>query len=266
MHTAEQLSRSMFQVTVDGRQAGPAGVLPDWGPADRLGVVVTEPFGGVGASHLIQLAIVCFYDLRPQRRGPDGIYPEIYLFHVGGPHGDHSPFDFWPERKEVFLPADPSAVLDAVNDKAVTRLLVPDGPRRPVTHRVKERPTARDRIVGAFAYSPSGVVRDPDVVVAGLSAQTEANARNTLDPSRLLRRMSVPRSANLKENDPAYGVRLRSRLNEAPEAARLAAQAHRDRIRVRGLVAESYRRIDTETALDMLAGTGQPEPTSVEVH
>ena len=156
MHTAEQLDRSMFSVRIVGQKADRSDVFPDWMATDRLGVVVWQPFGAVGASHLIQLAITCFYDLRPERRGPNGVYPEIYLFHVGGRHGDHSPYDFWPARKEVFVDADPRDVLDQINDKGITRLAVPDGSAVPATHRPKERETALDRIISAFAYSPTG--------------------------------------------------------------------------------------------------------------
>src|SRR5262245_7080336 len=114
MHTAPQLDVSQFAISRHGRQATRADLLPDWTPYDRLGVVVTESFGAVGASHLIQLAITAFYDVRPERRAarldgvdPRAIYPEIYLFHVGEVHGDHSSFDFWPARKEVLVEDDP---------------------------------------------------------------------------------------------------------------------------------------------------------------
>jgi hypothetical protein len=54
-------------------------------------------------------------------------YPEIYLFHDGGPQGDHNSFDFWPPRKEVFIDGgDPVAMLSEINARAITRLAVPD--------------------------------------------------------------------------------------------------------------------------------------------
>src|ERR1700733_10893262 len=132
MHTARQLGVSLFSVRRNGTSATRDDLLPDWTPFDRLGVVVTEPFGALGASHLIQLAITAFYDIRPSRRAgrvdghdPKAIYPEIFLFHIDDAHGDHSMFDFWPARKEVLVDADPRLVLDAINDRAITRLAVP---------------------------------------------------------------------------------------------------------------------------------------------
>jgi hypothetical protein len=253
MHTAEQLARAMFEVRVDGVPAGPDDVFPGWHAHDRLGVIVNEPLGAVGASHLIQLSITCFYDHRPARRGPeDVIYPEIYAFHIGGPHGDHSPFDFWPERKEVFLGEDPCDVLDAINDKAITRLVVVDGPRRPVVHRSKERPTAIDRIASAFAYSASGSVDDADLEITGATRATEANPRNALDPSHLMKQHIANAKPGAKESDPAYGMRLHARQFEVTEQDRATARQRRRELLSDGTATESYRRLDVNTALDML--------------
>jgi len=55
------------------------------------------------------------------------IYPDYFLFHVGRPLGDHARLDIWPRRKEVVVPEDPQGVLDAINDRAITRLVVEDG-------------------------------------------------------------------------------------------------------------------------------------------
>ena len=260
MHTAEQLDRSMFSVRIAGEEADRSDVFPKWVACDRLGVVVWRPYGAVGASHLIQLAITCFYDYRPERRGPSGIYPEIHLFHVGGRHGDHSPYDFWPARKEVFVDADPREVLDQINDKGITRLAVPDGSGVPVTHRPKERETALDRIITAFAYSPTGQTPGGDLVIAGLVMQTEINARNTFQPDRLLARPGGSLPANFKENDAEYNIRLRARMNEAPTGERASAWTRRNEIANEGLVSESYKRIEVELAVDMLAPT-QPQAT-----
>jgi hypothetical protein len=259
VHTATQLRHDLFTIQVDGADATREELFPDWGPLDRLGVVVTEPFGAVGAAHLVQVAITCFYDHRPRRRGPDDvIYPEIYAFHVGGPWGDHSAFDFWPQRKEVFVSDDPRDVLDAVNDTAITRLVVVDAPAHRVEHRAKERPTALDRIVGAYAYSASGRVSDPDIVIAGLSGVTEVNARNVLDPTRLLAQHHRFRNPAAKESDPAYGERLNARLTEVDANARAAAVRRREELVVDGRATESYRRLEVDTALDMLSPGRSP--------
>src|SRR4051794_6215608 len=99
MHTARLFDSSHFRVSRSGQVTTREDVFPDWTAHDRLGVVMTEPFGAIGAIHLIQLAITAFYDARPARRvgrrHADALYPEFFLFHVGGAHGDHSALDFW---------------------------------------------------------------------------------------------------------------------------------------------------------------------------
>src|SRR5258708_26780336 len=116
MRAASQLFVEAFEVQIDGERVSPDTVLRDWSPLDRFGIVVTEPLGGLGASLLLQLAIAIFYSVRPDRRASVPVYPEIYLFHVGGPHGDFSYFDFWPSRKEVRVAASqPVSLLEAIN-------------------------------------------------------------------------------------------------------------------------------------------------------
>ena len=88
MHVADQILVEAFEVQIGGERVGPEAVFPDWSRLDRFGIVVSEPLGGLGASLLLQLAIAKFYSVRPDRRAGMAVYPEIYLFHVGGPHGD----------------------------------------------------------------------------------------------------------------------------------------------------------------------------------
>lgn len=270
MHTATQLNRSMFQIRLDGVDASIEQLFPDWGIHDRLGVIVHEPFGIVGVSHLIQLSIVAFYDARPRRRAGRprygdslAIYPEVYVFHVGGFYGDHSWLDVFPPRKDVVLGSDASLVLESINDRAITRLAVPDGAALAVEHAWKEPASALDRIVSAFCYMPSGTTVDADVEVAGLAPTTEANINKILDPagpngndSDTPDRFSRAR-AKLAQRD----LDTRS-LSEDGRAARNAMARQRAERRIDGLVTESYRRVDVEVALEMLVppdGTQQGE-------
>ena len=57
----------------------------------------------------------------------------------------------WPARREVILrTTDHREVLDAINDRGITRLAVPDRPMRDVVHRPKEEDAAFDRVASAF--------------------------------------------------------------------------------------------------------------------
>jgi len=125
MHTATEIQSSMLTVQRDGDVIDPNELL-QWSSLDRFGIVVQEPYGALGAGLLTSLAINSFFELAGRDHN---LYPEIYLFHVGGPWGSHSSFDFWPEGKEVFLGKDPIEVLRAINQFGITHLAVPDVPR-----------------------------------------------------------------------------------------------------------------------------------------
>jgi hypothetical protein len=261
MHTARQLSASLFTITREGREVSREELLPEWGRLDRLGVIMTEPFGAIGASHLIQVAVTAFYDAVPSRRNgslrgsdPLAIYPEIYLFHVGGEFGDHSAFDFWPARKEVFLPRDARIVLDAVNDRAITRLAVPDGAPTPVEHEWKEPAAAHDRIKTVLVYGPDGHVSRPSWQIAGLTPATESNVQRVLEPERRFASGAVEPGYS---EDPIlrsrhWRTRTELRRSEATHGIALA-QARRQQLRdSRGLAAEEYRSGSVDEALSLL--------------
>jgi hypothetical protein len=251
LHTIALLRSEMFDVTVDGERSHISGVMPGWHLLDRLGLVIDEPLGGLGASHFVQIAITSFYDAQERRRGELSVYPEIYAFHVGRGHGSHAAFDFWPARREVILSDDPRDLLDAINDRGITRLVVPDRAACPLDFRPKEVDTALDRIESAFAYHPSGRTGNFDIEIRGTDARTEVN------PGRVLRPVYLDQPVQLakpfKESDSAYIQWLKLRESDLTALQREEAIRRRDEIRVNGLVTETYRRIPVLDALGKIA-------------
>jgi hypothetical protein len=269
MHTALQLSADDFGIEIEDAPADLASLFPDWQRHDRFGIVVHEPFGALGASYLIQASIVAFYDVRPERRAGRGpgiaepnnvaIYPEIYVFHVGGRHGDYSMFDFWPARKEVFVDADPRVVLDAINDRAITRLAIPEGPSTPVEHEYKEPAAARDRIESVFVYSATGRVVRPTITISGVGPDVEANPRDVLDPEKMCAEVSAPDFRRLGSADPILLEREWARLileraSEAQDGLELA-RSRRAALEEARVLRETYRRISVDEALNRLVPT-----------
>jgi hypothetical protein len=180
MHTTHDLAESSFDITVDGLRAGVRDVFPGFDERDRLGVVVRSPGGATGASALILATVTAFYDLQRQRAEDFFVYPDYFVFHAGGPAGDHKMFDVFPSHKEVIVEDKPEEILRAINDRAVTRLLIEDGP--PVETEF-ERPTlASTDIRTAIAYSPGGRTEGYDLSVAGDEA-TERYVGDVLDQS-----------------------------------------------------------------------------------
>lgn len=260
MHVATLLKTGMFDVEIDGQPATLDALFPDFNAHDRFGLVIDEAYGGIGATHLLQAAMMAYYDARPSRRSSRAVYPEIYAFHIGRGHGAHAPFDFWPARREVILEtSDHRLILDAINDRGITRLAVPDRSMRDVVHRPKEEDAAFDRIASAFVYSPGGIVADADIRIAGNDRRTEHNPKQTLRPlaevaaTRVVNSLGVP----VKEADDEYLHWLRARDGDVSEQERDAIRARREALKSdAGLVTESYRRVSVAEALKRLASAG----------
>jgi hypothetical protein len=243
MHTSTELRNDSFSIELDGRRATITDLLAGAGEDGRLGIVVREPCGAVGASLLLLAAITAFYDGQRARSERFYIYPDYFLFHVGRPHGDHSMLDVWPSHKEVLVPDDPDAILEAINDRAITWLVVPDGELATAPRQREALASARDRIVAAFGYSATGRVTDGDVRIAG-NEVTESYARAALDPEEVL----------ATHGDP-YAAEVARRAGEVAPEARAQVRAHRDRLRENGRPLESYRRLTLDRALASLACT-----------
>jgi hypothetical protein len=227
-------------------------------------VVIDEPFGALGATHLIQLAIASFYDAKPERRDTSriatlgaslAVYPDVYLFHVGGRWGDHSSLDVFPTRKEVFVGNDPQDVLEAVIDRAITWLAVPEREPHGLSYYYTDPAEYYDRMKGAFVYSPTGRVEGADIMVTGSGEPGESDPQMVLDPdgaveylrsNGYLETFVEPR---LHSRDYAHVVV--ERAQEAREGLATAV-VRRAAISNDGVVTETYRSVPVETALSML--------------
>jgi len=270
MHVADQLWAEAFEVRIGAERVSPDAVFPDWSLLDRFGIVVTEPLGGLGASLLLQLAIAKFYSVRPDRRASMPVYPEIYLFHVGGPHGDFSYFDFWPPRKEVRVAASqPVSLLEAINAHGITRLAMPPGETgadsvlRTGPSTWAEQASAMERLRSCFAYAPNGHAVGGDVRISSRDPRVHENitASVTPLPGALAFRQELPSVTLPCWPDPsvaADGYRwadvVERRVDEVPQSVRgHVAEALAARLRSGELV-EAYRRITTAEALACIAG------------
>jgi hypothetical protein len=218
MHTATELSSADFAFRVDGRPGSLAEILPKFAETDRVGAVVRQPCGAVGASVLILAAVTAFYDAQRAKGGEFFIYPDYFLFHVGARLGDHGMLDIWPAHKEVVVPDEPEELLRAINDRGVTRLLVEDRAPGDQEFQRESLASARNRIVTAVAYSPTGRVRDADVLVAG-NDTTESYVAAVLEQSTELapgsrEKLGLARSALHERDRPVESYR-RLTLDEA---------------------------------------------------
>ncbi|MGH2915187.1 MAG: hypothetical protein ACRDMX_09380 [Solirubrobacteraceae bacterium] len=263
MHTSTELRDDSFSIEFDGdRPASIGELLPGFDATrDRIGVVVREPCGAVGASGVLLAAVTAFYDAQRARVEEFYVYPDYFLFHVGRALGDHSMLDVWPSHKEVVVPDDAEAILEAVNDRAITWLLVPDAKPEPEPEpepvpapapapaqlSAEALASARARITGGFAYSPSGRVADADVRIAG-NDMTESYVRAVLDPQALLE--------TLRDTTDPYAASIARRAREVTGDERARLVADRESLRERGRAVETYSRLTPDQTLVLLASWG----------
>jgi hypothetical protein len=267
----------MFEILLEEQSATPDDLLA-WGVHDRLGVVVTEPYGLVGCSLMVQLATAAFYDARPARRD-EPQYAEIYAFHVGRPCGDLSHYDLRPRRKEVFLGPEDD-LLSEINARAVTHLLLPEASPRSSTHTYKEPEAVIDRIKSCVVYAPSGIAQDPDVTIQTRDENALADTFATLDPRETVSKyrgmLGLPATedrvlleraieANLQHIEDgeersmyrdaaAWISRFEERIPEVSDSIRGEVLERWKHGIHDGRASQSYRRVSPEEAISLLPG------------
>ena len=244
MHSSRELTSSSFEIEVDGVATPLEKLFEGFGEQDRLGVVLTRACGAVGASALITATITAFYDIQ-RARGPDFfVYPDYYLFHVGRPLGDHGRFDVWPRHKEVVVPDGADRLLEAINDRAVTRLVVEDGTAGEPPSDPAAVASARARIQTCLAYSPSGRVEGADVRIVS-NPVTEGYVEAILDPEARIARLRA-------DGEEQRADAIAARAGEVDRDTRQRTLAGRRDLAEDGLPVETYRRIGLDEALGRL--------------
>jgi hypothetical protein len=247
MHSSDELSSGDFAIRIDGERASLADVLPGFDGRSRLGVVLRDDFGVVGASGLLLAAVTAFYDAMRERY-PSGFfrYADYFLFHVDRARGNHNMLDVFPEHKEVVVPDDAELLLEAINDRAVTHLLLPEGEPRRGSFQPMTLNAARERLEGALLYSARGRVGEADVEIAG-NERADHYVWATVDVAAYAD--SVEADGSMSQDAIAW---FRSHVDDVPAGVRRRILAERDALRVGGRIVESFRRIGVEEALERL--------------
>jgi hypothetical protein len=210
MHTSRALSSGDFTIRADGCAATLDDLLPAFDEHSRLGIVVTQDGGGAGASTLILAAVTAFYDRLRAAEAGFFAYPDYFAFHVGRPRGSLRKLDVFPEHKEPVVGEDAETILEAINDRGVTHLLVPDRPPAATQARRETRHSAQRRIRAAIAYSPHGRVPGADITITAprqaeefVSAMLGDGPRDLVDidgrPQETFRRLTLDDALGMLE-------------------------------------------------------------------
>ncbi len=142
------------------------------------------------------------------------------------------------------MPADADRLLEAVNDRAITRLVVEDGVAGEPPSDPAARASARSRIETCLAYSPAGRVEGADVRIAG-NPVTEGYVEAILDPEARIARLR----AEAKEE---HADAIAARAGEVDRDSRQRVLAGRRDLVEDGVPVETYRRIGLDEALGRL--------------
>ncbi len=173
MHSSYALSAEDFAVERNGSSEPLDTLWPGgWQPDDRLGVILAQPMDAVGCSNLICGTITLFYDLLREKHGTGNFfrYSDVFLFGVGCEPGDFNQLDVWPLHKFVsILQPSAEAVIEAVNDRRITLLAVPEtGARSRGEVVLSTWNTFLAQVRSVVLYSPrTGRARDGDVTLVG---------------------------------------------------------------------------------------------------
>jgi hypothetical protein len=180
VHTTSTLRSADFEITADGRPGDIETLLPGFTEQDRLAIVVASDHGAAGASTLILAAVTAFYDRLRIGGAPFFAYADYFTFALARPRGCHRKLEIYPSHKEVVVADDPEQILRAINDRAITRLLVPDGLVGAPAYARETLDSARRRIRTALLYSATGRVPGADVSIMGTQV-TESYVSALLD-------------------------------------------------------------------------------------
>ncbi|MFV0375151.1 hypothetical protein [Microbacterium sp.] len=276
MHASQLLRESDFELELDGAVVGAEKILPRWSRHDRVGVVTRTPFGALRASLLMQLAMSMYYAFDPRRGGDAAQYPPVFVFCVGDEAtGDYSSMDVWPARRSLHLPDDPYVVLGAIQDRAITRLIVPASPAHRADYALRapsgwtDVHAAVEHTASAFAYDEHGELGGHDVTIRAGTANPERIVRDVLDTEHVITEfeqysddelLAMELGPSIPSDFHGWLKVFRTHAQEVPRAHRQALLAARGD----GTQAQCFRRIPVLDALARLAPSSTATSTTKE--
>ena len=168
MHTATELTAAEFSYRRDGAVVAREDVLPAVTPRTRVGVVVEDRLGGLGAGAFLLSAVTAFYDRLRERDGAFFEYPDFYTLQSADEPTDYQEFDLYPDHKNVGVgtDADAEAFGRAIVDRAIDVLLVPTGPERDVAVSDITRRSLERRVEHCYVYAPDGRLDDAEFTIS----------------------------------------------------------------------------------------------------
>ena len=139
--------------------------------ATRLGVYAPNGTDGVGATTLIMAYVTAFYNCYREQGGDFFAYPSYYTLQHTRPLASYTMLDIWPQHKDVWVDQNPLALLDAINNRAIDVLLVPEGSTSNPAFERPQLETARQTIKSCYLYAAGGQTTDAELEITVHSKQ-----------------------------------------------------------------------------------------------
>ena len=165
MHSSSKIKNTDFEITWRGTVVTHADFFSSFCDTDRIGIVIPHRLEGVGAAALIMAYVTAFYDRYRERGGEFFAYPDFFTFQHESPCANYGNLDVWPDHKNVLVPRDAQQTIEAITDRGVNVLLVPDNDPVDPTISPVELASAQRNIQQCFAYSESGSTTSADLVI-----------------------------------------------------------------------------------------------------
>ena len=164
MHSSV-LRGSDFKILVNRHQQDHADFFRGWTSTRRLGVVAPGCVDGVGAVNLIMAYVTAFYDAYRATGEDFFAYPDFFAFQSGHPIASYGWFDIWPEHKSVSVGDNPAERLNAITDRGINALIVPDGTPTDRDYNKVQLASAQRNIDTSYVYSFDGQVEEADLTI-----------------------------------------------------------------------------------------------------
>ena len=165
MHSST-LRGTDFALTLEGVPVSHADYFDGFVRTRRLGVVCPSPLDGLGAAAMIMAHVTAFYDDYRAAGGEFFAYPDFFSLQRSPGTANYSMLDIWPNHKNVSIGPAPGDCVDAVTDRAVDVLLVPEGGTREPELQPVQEAALRRLVRDCYLYGPGGAVDDPDLTVS----------------------------------------------------------------------------------------------------
>ena len=159
------LRGSDFEISVNGSDQDHQDFFRGWGNTRRLGFIAERGIEGIGAVNLVMAHATAFYDAYRATNEEFFAYPDFFSFQSGAAKTSYSMLDIHPDNKHVHIGEDPQGKLDAVNDRGINVLVVPDGTKKDSEFHKIQMASAIRNIDTCYVYSFSGQVEGADLTI-----------------------------------------------------------------------------------------------------